>query len=94
MSGPDPHSLWIEDDDPDRPRVSFVAYCWTGNHGNRKARAVSILRRLQRGDWFCPWCGDPLPDYLRADARYCREACRKAAKRSRRKALFSNVRAS
>jgi len=83
MPGPDPHALWI-DDEADRPRVLFQAYFWTGNSGNRKARAAALLRRLQRGDWYCRCCGDPLPDYLRADARYCREACRKRAARGRR----------
>jgi hypothetical protein len=84
MPGPDPHSLWIEDLGPVRARVSFEAYDWTGNSGNRRARAIAILRRLYRGTWSCRWCGDDLPDYVRADALYCREGCRKRAARERR----------
>lgn len=84
MPGPNPHELWIDDDDPARPAVSFQNYSWTNNSGNRQARAISILRRLQRKDWVCRWCGDVLPDYKRADARYCGESCRKSAVRWRR----------
>lgn len=84
MPCPDPHALWIEKHDG-RAVVSFQSYFWTGNEGNRKARAVAILKRLALGKWFCRWCGDDLPDHLRADAIYCRESCRKRAARSRRK---------
>lgn len=84
MPGPDPHSLWIDEYDPRRPCVSFQPYFWTGNAGNRRARTLAILRRLKLGDWFCRWCGETLPDYVRADALYCREGCRKAAARRRR----------
>lgn len=83
MPGPDPHALWI-DDESDRPSVVFQAYSRTGNNGNRKARAIALLRRLSRGDWVCRWCRDPLPDYLRVDARFCGEGCRKRAARLRR----------
>lgn len=84
MPGPDPHALWIADANPHRASVCFQAYYWTNNNGNRKARAIAILRRLQREDWRCLWCGDDLPDQRRADACYCREACRKRAARARR----------
>lgn len=84
MPCPDPHALWIEKRDG-RTVVSFQSYFWTGNEGNRKARAVAILKRLAQGKWFCLWCGDDLYDHLRADAIYCRESCRKHAARSRRK---------
>ena len=84
MPGPDPHALWIESNEPPY-RVSFQAYLWTGNNGNRKARAIAILRRLHWGTWRCRWCGNELPDYLRTDALYCRESCRKRAARWRRK---------
>lgn len=83
MPGPNPHELWIDDDDPARPAVSFQNYSWTNNSGNRKARAISILRRLQLKDWACRWCGDPLPEYKRADALYCGESCRKRSARAR-----------
>lgn len=84
MPCPDPHALWIEKRDG-RAVVSFQSYFWTGYEWNRKARAVAILKRLAQGKWFCRWCGDDLPDYMRADAIYCRESCRKRAARSRRK---------
>ncbi len=86
MPGPDPHALWI-DTEAERPSVLFQAYFWTGNNGNRRKRAIAILRRLQRSDWKCRWCGDPLPDWRRADALYCCEGCRKRAARVRRRAL-------
>lgn len=85
MPGPDPHAFWI-DEDAERPTVVFENYLWTGNAGNRKARAISILQRLRYGIWVCHGCGEPLPDYKRADTRFCREACRKAAARRRRDA--------
>jgi len=83
MPGPDPDSLWIEED-ADRPTVTFQAYFWTGNNGNRRKRAVAMLRRLAHGDWKCRWCSDALPDWRRVDARYCGESCRKKAARWRR----------
>jgi len=83
MPGPDPRALWIEEG-TDRPTVTFQAYLCTGNNGNRRKRAVTMLRRLMHGNWACGWCGDPLPDWRRADARYCREGCRKKAARRRR----------
>ena len=86
MPGPDPNRLWIEDDDPRSARVTWQAYDWSGNNGNRKARAIAMLRRLIRRDWYCRQCGCSLPDHLRADALYCRNACRKKAARLRREA--------
>ncbi|KHQ53176.1 hypothetical protein A9320_19395 [Ruegeria sp. PBVC088] len=83
MPGPDPHAFWIVDSDPSSPRASYHSYLWTGNGGNRKARAIAILKGLMRRDWHCRWCGNTLPDYARADARYCRKAAarrRRAAK--------------
>ena len=84
MPGPDPHTLWIDDDDPGRPAVSWQPYFWTGNNGNRRNRAIAILKRLRRGTWRCLLCGDDLPEYLRADAVYCSTGCRKRAARERR----------
>jgi 3-carboxy-cis,cis-muconate cycloisomerase len=51
-----------------------------------RKRAMAILRRLHWATWRCRWCGDDLPDHVRADALYCREACRKKAARERRAA--------
>lgn len=84
MPGPDPHALWIEEGAA-RPTVTYEPYFWTGNGGNRKTRAIAILRRLARGTWRCRWCGETLPDYLRADALYCNERCRKRVARWRRR---------
>ena len=83
VPGPDPHGFWIEGEEPPFT-VYWLAYFWTGNNGNRKARAMAVLRRLRWGTWVCRWCGDYLPDYVRADALYCNERCRKRAARERR----------
>lgn len=85
MPGPDPARLWIEETDTGF-RVCWQAYDWTGNNGNRRKRAMAILRRLRWGTWCCRWCGDDLPDYLRADALFCGESCRKRTARQRRAA--------
>lgn len=85
MPGPDPHRLWIESAEPPY-RVEWQPYDWTGNHGHRKARAIAILRRLSLGTWRCDWCGEGLPNYIRSDARYCNERCRKRSARERRAA--------
>lgn len=82
MPGPDPHAIWIESDEP--LRVCYQAYFWTGNLGNRRARSIAILRRLVLRTWQCKRCGEALPVYLRADAVYCSERCRKRAARMRR----------
>ena len=83
MPGPDPNAVWLERHER-RVTATFEAYFWTGNAGHRQARAMAILRRWQRRDWFCRWCGDDLPDWRRADAHFCRESCRKKAARARR----------
>lgn len=85
MPGPDPQALWIDSHEPPY-RVCHQAYFWTGNNGNRKARAIAILRRLTFGTWRCRWCRADLPDWRRADTRYCCESCRKKAARERRHA--------
>lgn len=83
MSGPDPHALWISEDQPPF-MVSYESYFWSGNAGNRRRRAIAMLKRLVGRDWICRQCGDPLPDWRRVDTRYCRESCRKKAARRRR----------
>ena len=83
MPGPTPHSLWIDEYDG-RLIVTFDVYDWHGNVGNRKTRAIKMLRRILRGDWICRWCGDDLPVWRRVDSRYCTEGCRKRAARLRR----------
>ena len=84
MPGPDPNALWFEVYGG-RILATFERYFWTGNAGNRKARAIAIMRRMERRDWFCRWCRDELPEWRRADVRYCCEGCRKRAARQRRK---------
>ena len=44
-------------------------------------KAIAALRRLRCDGWTCPECGEPVPMFRRADADYCREACRKRAAR-------------
>lgn len=83
MPGPDPDTLWFERDSG-HITVSYERYLWSGNDGNRKARAIAMLKRLMRNNWRCQWCGDELPAWRRTDAQYCRERCRKKAARSRR----------
>lgn len=80
MPGPDPEGVWIEDDG----RV-WLEILPTTNRKHRIARCRAIARRLRLFVWRCEWCGDPLPLERRADARYCRESCRKRAARLRRK---------
>ena len=38
-----------------------------------------------RGEDRCAWCGDLMPDGLRAEAKFCSKRCRQAASRSRLK---------
>lgn len=90
MPGPDPHAVWFEEYDG-RLLASFEPYFWTGNVGNRKARAIAILKRIAWHDWFCRWCGNDLPEWRRADALYCSEGCRKRAARYRRRARRGNA---
>lgn len=48
---------------------------------------MRMMRNLRRNGWCCEWCGGPVPEFRRADARYCREGCRKRAARARRIAM-------
>lgn len=84
MPGPNPHALWLEEYEG-QVLVTFERYCWTGNAGNRQKRAVSILKRKVRRDWYCRWCGDALPVWRRADAKYCSAGCKVRAAHKRRK---------
>jgi hypothetical protein len=83
MPAPDPEGLWTERDG-NHLRVHHQAYFWSGEDRHRRRRAVTILRRMVAGTWACRWCGDPLPDWRRADAQFCCEGCRKRAARMRR----------
>lgn len=83
MPGPEPDTVWFEEFEG-RLLATFEPYFWTGNVGNRKSRAVAMLKRILLHDWTCLWCGDDLPEWRRADACYCCEGCRKRAARQRR----------
>lgn len=84
MPEPDPEGVWIETDEDGAWRV--VSEHW--DHGNRRhriSRAVRILRQEAWGGWRCWGCGEPMPLFRRADARFCGEGCRKRAARARRR---------
>lgn len=90
MSGPEPGTVWVEEWDGTTNAV-FIPYAtWppfgpSPQNRHRKMRAIRIARRYHLGDWYCRWCGEDLHFDKRVDAQYCREACRKAAARHRRK---------
>ncbi|PTV95933.1 hypothetical protein C8J27_103263 [Rhodobacter aestuarii] len=81
MPAPDPFGIAPSLANP----ISVWVDTWpNGNVKHRKARAVRIVRKIASPlGWTCPACGDPVPFTRRADAIYCREACRKRAKRAR-----------
>jgi hypothetical protein len=83
MPEPDPFAIWLGDAEPGQISVTFERP-WNGNLKARKARAVAILRNLQRGNWLCRECGTPVALTKRADAVFCSEGCRKRAARWRR----------
>lgn len=88
MPGPQPGTVWIESRDccveayikPYWPRKAFE---FSPPSRNRVARAQHISERYAAGDWVCRWCKCVMHFDKRADAVYCREACRKAASRAR-----------
>ena len=90
MPAPDPFGLSYDESPTGQPLViaeiwgSRARPLWEGNPRHRKARAAAVLRRLRCDGWACQHCGDPVPLWRRADADYCREACRKKAARRRR----------
>lgn len=78
----DPHGI---EPSHNWPRGVLV-YGWPcQNMRHRNDRAQRILRNARWGEWACSECGDPVPFSRRADAKYCREACRKKAARKRRR---------
>lgn len=83
MPGPDPQGLDLDE----RPDGSFTVTAEIWRYGNRKhrlARMFAVSRRIKADGWRCPWCGEPVPLYRRADARYCGEGCRSRAARARK----------
>lgn len=91
MPAPDPHGLEYDEHPDGRPIIRAEVWpssgWFPGNPRHRNARAKAVLVNILRGGWLCPICGDPVPTHKRADARYCREACRKKAARARRQEL-------
>lgn len=85
MGAPDPDGISIDLQDG-RVVVQFQVWC-ESNPVAREARAVRILRLIgiDGDNWQCRWCGNPIPVFKRADAHYCRETCRKANARARRR---------
>ena len=82
---PEPEIDGIQICEPEGGGWSITYSGWFhGNRRHRAARALAIASNLRRDGWRCEWCGDPVPAYRRADARYCREGCRKAAGREAR----------
>ena len=53
--------------------------------GARAERATSPAASAGENARSCAWCGGPMPDDLRPEARYCKKACRQAASRARLK---------
>ena len=90
MPAPDPGTVWIEDSAGgtsayyDQDLSGWLSTHDTGHSRNRARRAAAILRRYVRGTWVCRWCRDEISTDKRADARYCREGCRKAHARARK----------
>ena len=52
---------------------------------NRDARAKAIGMNIRRDNWLCHWCRSEIGLHKRADAVFCRERCRKANARARRR---------
>ena len=68
MPPPDPRGLDIDE----RAEGSFTitAEVWRyGNRQHRIARMLAVSRRIRADGWLCPWCGEPVPLWRRADAR-------------------------
>ena len=85
MPGPTLGDVWTVDEGDGRLRVRLYAHLWSGRVGpHRQARAERMLRQVVHG-WRCRWCGEDVPTDRRTDAEFCRERCRKAEARQRRK---------
>ncbi len=83
MPGPDPKGLHIEEHEDGSWTVT--AEIWQeSNRRARIARLQAVARNMKRNRWVCERCRAPVPTFRRADARYCREGCRKRAARERR----------
>ncbi len=67
------------------PKGVLVQQWFCGNKRHRLARARRILENARWGEWSCRECREPVPMFRRADAVFCREACRKSAARRRKR---------
>lgn len=76
MPAPDPDAIELGDGWPKRASL-LVSMFMARNPKARMARAEAIVRNLQCRGWSCHWCGDPVPLFKRADAKFCCEGCRK-----------------
>ena len=85
MPAPALDTVFIDGGDGWPQRLVYLQYPGDGGSANRDKRVRRLSARLSNGTWSCAWCGDDLPIHLRTDAIYCREGCRKAAARQRRK---------
>lgn len=83
MPAPDPHGIKIEAQGGQWGLL--VETFMLSGRTQRMARAQRILAKLHRDGWTCQGCGGPVPEFRRADARYCCDGCRKRAARMRRK---------
>ena len=95
MPAPDPNALEYSETSDGRPVLHadipkgpppFPLGC----RRTRIARMRSVMRRLQFDGWTCPGCGDDVPLWRRADAKFCSTGCRKRAARKRRHRLAVN----
>ena len=99
MPAPDPDAIHEVYEDGGVWRVTFNHRCGPsrffpigskvgGNEKrNRENRARAIARRFAAGDWSCCHCGSDIGLDKRADAVYCKPACRVAACRAWKVAL-------
>jgi RNA polymerase-binding transcription factor DksA len=85
IPGPERDGIEIEEFEGGAFRVYGEVWL-NDNQRHRAARMRRIASNLRRNGWRCEACGDPVPTYRRADARYCGEWCRKKVARRRREA--------
>ena len=84
MPAPDPFGIWIEEHDNCGWSVMAEQPLWSKQNGSRMARARAVLRNLVRDGWTCRHCAEPIPEFRRADARFCCHGCKKRAARARK----------
>jgi hypothetical protein len=76
MPTPDPNGLYIDEDE--NGRITITAEIWPhGNRRHRIARMKRVMRNVRTNRWRCWGCGGLMPLYKRADAKFCKERCRR-----------------